>query len=103
MLNEFLSNHIKILDTFHCPHESNANCNCRKPQPGMLLSAKDIYKIDMNKSWMIGDSERDIKAANLAGIENTILVRSGHKVNESKSNARFFLDSIHQAKQIIIN
>jgi len=40
-------------------------------------------------------------AANAAGIEKTILVRSGHKIDESKSKASFFLDSIQQAKQII--
>jgi len=51
---------------------------------------------------MIGDSERDISAANLAGIKNTILVRSGHIINEVNSNATFFLDSIIQTNQIIL-
>ena len=56
----------------------------------------------MIESWMIGDSERDISAANLAGIKNTILVRSGHTINEVNSNATFFLDSIIQTNQIIL-
>jgi len=55
----------------------------------------------MSNSWMIGDKENDITAANTAGIKNTILVRSGHKINEKQSNARFILDSIHQSKTII--
>ncbi len=38
--------------------------------------------IDMSKSWMIGDKEADIKAANAAGINQTILVKSGHKIDE---------------------
>ena len=67
----------------------------------MFISAKNKYNIDMEKSWMIGDSEHDIRAANLAGINKTIMVRSGHVVNESKSNAMFFLESIEQASQII--
>ena len=92
---------IAILDVFHCPHSPKSNCNCRKPKPGMFFSAKNKYNIDMEKSWMIGDSERDIRAANLAGIKKTIMVRSGHVVNKSKSNAMFFLDSIDQANQII--
>jgi D-glycero-D-manno-heptose 1,7-bisphosphate phosphatase len=50
---------------------------------------------------LIGDKERDVIAANEAGIENTILVRSGHRIDESNSNARFILDSIQQSKQII--
>jgi D-glycero-D-manno-heptose 1,7-bisphosphate phosphatase len=101
MLVQFEINGINILDVLHCPHSSDSNCNCRKPKPGMFIKAKNKHGIDMEKSWMIGDSERDIKAANLAGIKKTILVRSGHKINESKSDAMFFLDSINQANQII--
>ena len=101
MLSQFKINGVKILDVLHCPHSPDSNCNCRKPKPGMFIKAKNKHGIDMEKSWMIGDSERDIKAANLAGIKKTILVRSGHKINESKSDAMFFLDSIYQANQII--
>ena len=101
MLAQFKINGINILDVFHCPHSSDSNCNCRKPKPGMFIKAKNKHGIDMEKSWMIGDSERDIQAANLAGIKKTILVRSGQKINESKSDAMFFLDSIYQANQII--
>jgi len=101
MLGQFKNNNINILDIFHCPHSPKSNCSCRKPKPGMFISAKNKYNIDMGKSWMIGDSEGDITAANLAGIKNTILVRSGHKINEFQSNSMFFLDSIYQANQII--
>ena len=101
MLSQFEINGVKILDVLHCPHLPDSNCSCRKPKPGMFIKAKNKHAIDMDKSWMIGDSEGDIQAANLAGIKNTILVRSGHKINESKSDAMFFLDSIYQADQII--
>ena len=101
MVGQFKNNNINILDIFHCPHSPKSNCSCRKPKPGMFISAKNKHNIDMGKSWMIGDSEGDITAANLAGIKNTILVRSGHKINEFQSNSMFFLDSIYQANQII--
>ena len=101
MILQFKKNGILILDTFHCPHSPDLNCDCRKPKPGMLISAKNKHSINMKKSWMIGDSERDITAANLAGIKNTILVRSGHKTDEFESNSMFFLDSIGQANQVI--
>jgi len=55
----------------------------------------------MEKSWMIGDSEVDISAAISCGIENTILVRSGHKIDESISKAKFILDSIKESKKIV--
>ena len=67
----------------------------------MFIEAKDKYNISMKDSWMIGDSESDIKAANAAGISNTILVRIGHRVDESNSNSRFIIDSIKQSKKLI--
>ena len=101
MLDQFKYKNIKILDIFHCPHEPDSNCDCRKPKPGMFLEAEDKHSTDMKNSWLIGDKEIDVIAANAAGIENTILVRSGHKIDESNSNAKFILDSIQQSKQII--
>jgi len=103
MLAQFNKNGINILDVFHCPHLPESNCKCRKPMPGMLLDAKAKHNIDMRNSWLIGDKEEDIIAANSSGISNTILVKSGHKINEGASNAKYILDSIHQANQVIIN
>ena len=101
MLNQFKYKNINILDIFHCPHGPDSNCDCRKPKPGMFLKAKAKHNTDMEKSWMIGDKERDTIAANSAGIDNTILVRSGHRIDESNSNAKIILDSILLTKQII--
>ena len=101
MLTQFANEDINILDTFHCPHGPDSTCNCRKPKPGMFLNAKTKYNIDMKNSWMIGDKEVDVIAANAAGIDNTILVRGGHRIDESNSKASFLLDSIQQSKQII--
>ena len=101
MLGQFKQKNINILDIFHCPHGPDSTCDCRKPKPGMFLKAKDKHNTDMEKSWMIGDKEVDIIAANAAGIENTILVRNGHRIDEPNSNARFILDAIQQSKQII--
>ena len=67
----------------------------------MVIEAKDKYNINMKESWMIGDSESDIKAANAAGISNTILVRTGHLIDESNSNSKFTIDSIKQSKEVI--
>ena len=102
MINQFKKNDINILDVFHCPHTPISNCNCRKPMPGMLLEAKYKYNINMKNSWMIGDKEADIIAANNAGITNTILVRSGLKVNKADSNAEYIIDSIEQSNKVII-
>ena len=103
MLGQFKNNNIDILDIFHCPHGPDSSCDCRKPMPGMFLSAKNKYNIDMSNSWVIGDKITDIIAANNSGIFNTILVRSGHKTNESSSKVKFILDSIIDSKKVIIS
>ena len=101
MLEQFQYKNVNILDVFHCPHGPDSTCDCRKPKPGMLIEAKTTHNIDMEKSWMIGDKERDIRAANDAGIINTILVRSGHKIDEYNSDAKFIIDSLQQSIKLI--
>jgi len=103
MLKQFKNQGIEILDVFFCPHGPESNCDCRKPKPGMFDQAHDKYSIDMSNSWMIGDKEADVQAATTAGIKNTILVKSGHAIDEKNSNAKFILDSIKQSKKVITN
>jgi D-glycero-D-manno-heptose 1,7-bisphosphate phosphatase len=103
MLKQFELQSVNILDVFFCPHGPESNCDCRKPKPGMFNQANDKYNIDMENSWMIGDKEADIQAANAAGIHNTILVKSGHKIDEKNSKSKFILDSIEQVSVMIKN
>jgi D-glycero-D-manno-heptose 1,7-bisphosphate phosphatase len=67
----------------------------------MLLEARDKFDIDMVNSWMIGDKEADVDAANAAEINNTILVKSGHSIDEANSKTKFILKSIKDSIQII--
>ena len=55
----------------------------------------------MQNSWLIGDKEVDIIAARNSNITNTILVRSGHQINEANSEAKFVIDSVQQTNKII--
>ena len=52
---------------YHCPHDHADACDCRKPLPGVLLRAASELDIDLESSWMIGDSESDIEAGLAAG------------------------------------
>ena len=103
MLDQFEERNVKILDVFHCPHGPDSSCDCRKPKPGMLLQAINQYGIDMKKSWMIGDKDVDIKAANAANIQNTIMVKSGHPIDLKNSKTEYVLDYIKQFKAVIRN
>ena len=101
MLDNFEQEGVRILDVFFCPHGPDDNCYCRKPKPGLFKDAKEKHGIDMNKSWMIGDKEADIEAANNAGISQTILVRSGHIIDEDATKSKYILDSIIDIVDVI--
>jgi D-glycero-D-manno-heptose 1,7-bisphosphate phosphatase len=75
MVREFAQRGAAIDKVYYCPHHPAAGvgqykigCECRKPQPGMLLKARDEFEIDMPHSIMVGDSRSDVEAAQAAGI-----------------------------------
>lgn len=75
---------IDIDGIFMCPHYPKMSvrttekfliktCDCRKPKPGLLLKSKDIYNIDYEGSYMIGDSFTDIVAGQAAGVKTIFI------------------------------
>jgi histidinol-phosphate phosphatase family protein len=52
---------------YHCPHDWDQDCECRKPKPGMLFSAQRDFELDLTRTPFIGDDERDAEAAAAAG------------------------------------
>lgn len=73
-----------------CPHhpdkgfpgertEYKIDCDCRKPKPGLLLRAAEHYHIDLENSWMLGDSVSDIEAGISAGCK-TMIVNSDNSL-----------------------
>lgn len=53
---------------------TDPGCTCRKPSPEMVLRAVKEHDIDLTKSWLIGDQDRDMQMAANAGVPNTIRV-----------------------------
>ena len=73
-IHNSIQDHLKKYGTFldgfyYCPHTPNENCNCRKPKSGLLQKAILELNIDLNSSWMIGDSDSDIEAADSIGCK----------------------------------
>lgn len=75
---------------YYCPHhpdkgyegerpELKIECQCRKPKPGMLIQAARDFNIDLEQSWMVGDSERDIEAGKRAGCRTAFLCETDKK------------------------
>jgi D-glycero-D-manno-heptose 1,7-bisphosphate phosphatase len=65
---------VAIDATFVCPHTPGDACACRKPEPGLLLRARDALGADLAASWMVGDGERDVAAARRAGCFGAVRV-----------------------------
>lgn len=73
-----------ITDIFFCPHSPQDNCSCRKPKPGLILKAQKKYGIDLDKSFMVGDSAKDIECARNAGCAKAVLVKTGNGVKAAQ-------------------
>ena len=69
MLFELKKNGGLIDKIYYCPHFASENCNCRKPNPGMIQQAIiDFPEIKVKDSYLIGDSDTDILAGNKMGL-----------------------------------
>ena len=94
---------------YFCPHhpqgtveEFRQTCDCRKPHPGMLLSAQEFLNIDMASSYMVGDKLEDMQAAAAAGVGNKVLVRTGKPVTpEAENAADWVINSLAELPQAI--
>lgn len=76
LMSEFSQKGIAISGIYFCPHGWDEGCSCRKPKPGMLFQASYENSINLTKSILIGDDERDIIAADNANCEESYLVNS---------------------------
>lgn len=83
LIGRLQSDGAKIDSVYFCPHHPEATleqyrlkCDCRKPEPGMILRGLKDLNIDSAKSFMIGDAIIDVVAGQKAGLK-TILVKSG--------------------------
>lgn len=77
------------IDLFEiCPHhpDHTGPCGCRKPEPGLILSAAGKLDADMARSWMIGDKAADVLSGKRAGVK-TVLVLSGYGAEELREMA----------------
>jgi D,D-heptose 1,7-bisphosphate phosphatase len=97
-----------------CPHhpdcgfpgerkELKIRCDCRKPEPGLILQAQSDLNIDLARSWYVGDSTPDLGAAEKAGV-SSILVETGHGGLDRRHpyEARFTVANVSEAVTFIL-
>ena len=79
---------------YYCPHHPKGKiqeyrkiCRCRKPNIGMIEQACSDYRIDMDRSYMVGDRAGDILAGQRAGLQ-TILLESGYGTDRLEADVK---------------
>ncbi len=97
---------------YYCPHHPREGkgkyrrtCNCRKPKPGLLLKAKREMKLDLRRSYMVGDSITDIQAGKKAGCK-TILIGNQkcdlcRLLSKNRVKPDHIVSSLYQATKLI--
>jgi D-glycero-D-manno-heptose 1,7-bisphosphate phosphatase len=89
--------------SYHAPDLPTSNSIRRKPGPGMIFEAQRDHRIDLRRSFLIGDKASDIGCGRNAGVR-TILVQTGYGAGETNCGADWIArDSAHAAEIILEN
>ena len=88
-LKQKLATQNAFLDSiYYCPHHPEDQCSCRKPKLGMFERAVQEHKVNLKKSFVIGDREFDIHAGKAAGCKTIlVLTGAGQQTLESLKNS----------------
>ena len=114
LLNNAIKEKARIDKIYYCPHHVNGvvekysiECDCRKPKPGMILTAKNEFNIYLQDSYFIGDRYKDIQLAHSTGLKS-LLVMTGYGLGEFTyqkdswgKKPDFICDNLLNAAQII--
>jgi len=110
-IHAFLESEIKAAGTeldgiYICPHHPEDNCDCRKPKIGNVLAAVRDHDIDLEQSFFIGDSLKDMETGKRAGCR-TVFVSTGirrysnSEFNESQQKPDYIVRDLMAAAKLI--
>jgi len=95
---------------YYCPYLDGSaakveayrrDSDLRKPSPGMLLQAAKELRIDLNRSWMIGDSASDVEAGRRAGCRTILLARNGSTAAATEARPTAVASSLVEAAAVV--
>lgn len=73
-MSAVLAKSLEVDEIAVCPHDDSNGCSCRKPKPGMLLALAEKWGVDLRRSFVVGDSWRDVAAGHRAGCRTILLI-----------------------------
>ena len=99
-IHGYLLKKYHVDDILVCPHDDKDRCKCRKPKPGMLFKAARKWKVDLKRSFVVGDRWKDVAAGNRAGC-TTFLVNSNYYGKDKVVECDYTVDSLYYAVDMI--
>ena len=87
--------------SYYCPDLPDTNSPRRKPAPGMIFEAQRDHRLDLARSYFIGDKTSDIECGRNAGVR-TILVQTGYGAQEINRRAERIVRDLAHAAEIIL-
>ncbi len=111
MEDALLQENAQLDGAYYCPYLDGPDAvvdayrrdsELRKPKPGMLLQAASDLDIDLNRSWMIGDSQADIEAGQRAGCRTLLVQASGIQEQKKTYGATKVIKNLAEAVDFIV-
>lgn len=107
MKNEFSKKGTSIDAIYYCPHHPDDGCNCRKPNSGLFEKAVKDLKIDVKRSFIIGDRMLDVEAGYKIGCKTVLVPENKEKVEkeikESKIKPDYVCNDFYSGVKWILN
>lgn len=108
-INNYLQKEVNsgITKIYYCPHTNEENCECRKPESGMLLQAAKEYSLNLKDCYYIGDSVDDVETAKRVGCKMIfVLTGRGSEQIKNKLNWKyqpdFITENLYEASKLIL-
>lgn len=93
--------HAAIDAWYYCPHPPDAGCACRKPEPGLLLTAARDLHIDLASSFMLGDKASDVEAGQAAGCQTGLITTRPELIKLKKPATHVWPDLARAVKDMV--
>ncbi|HWK48167.1 MAG TPA: HAD-IIIA family hydrolase [Stellaceae bacterium] len=97
-MSDLLMETLPIDEVSACLHDDRDACACRKPKPGMLLDLAERWAIDLDRSFLVGDQDRDVLCGLRAGCTTVLLDRSYN----TGANAHHVVPSLAAAAALVL-
>lgn len=106
MLKELQKANAKVEGVYYCTHRDEDNCSCRKPKDGLVRSAIKGRKVNLKRSFFIGDTIRDVKTAKAVGCKSMLVLSGKEKLDNRKGwevHPDFVFKDLYEAGKFILN